>query len=153
MTARSSNFEKTLIGCLAAFALAFAVQSGARADIGSAESATFAFDALRCVPKPGVRIATETSEAFGFDALRCVPEPGVRIASAESAPSKMLNIPWDINMDCKVNVLDLIKVRNCLREEDPDSGDCWRADVNRDGKINILDLIAVRNNLGTSCPD
>ena len=152
MTATSSSFEKTLIGCLAAFALAFAVGSGARADISSAESPLFTFDALRCVPEPEVRIGAETSEAFAFDALRCVPEPGVRTASAESAPSFMSYMPWDTNVDCNTNILDLIFVRNHLRD-DAESGENWRADVNRDGAINILDLLEVRNKLRTSCQE
>jgi len=53
----------------------------------------------------------------------------------------------DATLDGKVNVLDLIFVRNHLRE-DPASGDNWRADVNGDGVINVLDLIYVRNRLG-----
>ena len=62
-------------------------------------------------------------------------------------------IPCDINGDCKVNILDLIFVRNKLNQ--PISGDSILADVNQpapDGKINILDLIAVRNKLNTQCP-
>lgn len=60
-------------------------------------------------------------------------------------------IVGDINLDCKVNILDLIAVRNKLGR-DPASGDNALCDVNHDGKINILDLILVRNNLGKSCP-
>ena len=61
-------------------------------------------------------------------------------------------IPGDVNLDCGVNILDLIAVRNLLNH-DPASGDNWRADVNEDGKINILDMIFVRNHLNTFCED
>jgi len=55
-------------------------------------------------------------------------------------------------MDCRVNILDLIFIRNRLNT-DPASGDNWQADVNEDGRINILDLIFTRNTLGTGCPE
>jgi len=55
-------------------------------------------------------------------------------------------IPQDVNQDGKVNILDLIYVRNKLNQN-PGSGDNWRADVNDDGRINILDLISIRNKL------
>jgi len=57
----------------------------------------------------------------------------------------------DANGDCKVDILDLIFIRNRLNTS-PTTGDNWQADVNGDGKINILDLIFVRNRLGTACP-
>ena len=60
-------------------------------------------------------------------------------------------IPGDANGDCRVNVLDLIFVRNHLGL-DPDTDANWKADVNEDGMINVLDLIFTRNNLGSSCP-
>jgi hypothetical protein len=53
-------------------------------------------------------------------------------------------------MDCKVNILDLVFVRNCLGV-DPSHGDCEKADVNGDGRLNILDLLYVRSHLGTRC--
>lgn len=59
-------------------------------------------------------------------------------------------IPGDANGDCKVNVLDLIWVRNRLGT-DVNSNDNWTADVNGDGKVNVLDLIFVRNNLNAKC--
>jgi len=63
--------------------------------------------------------------------------------------------PWpidgDSNMDCRVNILDLIFIRNKLNL-DVSSGDNWKADVNLDTRINILDLIYVRNKLNTQCP-
>jgi hypothetical protein len=63
-----------------------------------------------------------------------------------------LPIPGDANMDCKVNVLDLIFVRNRLNKS-IESGQNWQANVNQDSKINVLDLIYVRNRLNTRCPE
>ena len=57
----------------------------------------------------------------------------------------------DANMDCQVNILDLIFIRNKLNQ-DPNSGNNWQANVNNDTAINILDLIYVRNKLNTRCP-
>ena len=63
--------------------------------------------------------------------------------------------PWpidgDANMDCRVNILDLIFIRNKLNQ-DPATGNNWQANVNGDTAINILDLIYVRNRLNTKCP-
>ena len=60
-------------------------------------------------------------------------------------------IEGDANMDCRVNILDLIFIRNKLNL-DVATGDNWKADVNEDTRINILDLIYVRNKLNTQCP-
>ena len=59
-------------------------------------------------------------------------------------------IPGDANLDCRVNILDLIFIRNRLNQN-VNTGDNWKADVNSDGRVNILDLIFVRNRLNTSC--
>ena len=59
-------------------------------------------------------------------------------------------IPGDANLDCRVNILDLIFIRNRLNQ-DVNTADNWKADVNSDGRINILDLIFVRNRLNTMC--
>jgi len=59
------------------------------------------------------------------------------------------SLEGDANGDCKVNILDLIYVRNRLGQ-DPESGDNSTADANNDGRINVLDLIYVRNRLGNS---
>jgi len=60
--------------------------------------------------------------------------------------------PADPNGDGRVNILDLIFVRNHLGQP-VETGDNWKADVNRDGKIDVLDLLVVRNNLNTICID
>ena len=60
-------------------------------------------------------------------------------------------IEGDANLDCRVNILDLIFIRNRLNQ-DPATDDNWQADVNMDTRINILDLIYVRNRLNNACP-
>jgi len=60
--------------------------------------------------------------------------------------SVLTNIEGDSNGDNKVNILDLILVRNTLNQS-VYSGLNYRCDANDDGKINILDLILIRNNL------
>jgi len=65
--------------------------------------------------------------------------------------SKGAWLPGDANLDCRVDVLDLIVIRN-LFMHDAESGDNWRGDVNEDGQINVLDLIFSRNHMGTSRP-
>ena len=56
-------------------------------------------------------------------------------------------IDTDVNMDGRVNVLDMIVVRNDLTKT-PESASTPRSDVNHDLRINILDMIAIRNDLG-----
>ncbi len=53
-------------------------------------------------------------------------------------------VPWDLNADGKVNILDLVLVANQIGE----TGDGLSGDVNMDGKVNILDLVAVANYVG-----
>jgi len=58
--------------------------------------------------------------------------------------------PGDCTWDCRVNILDLIYIRNKLGLN-PAAGLNWRADTNKDNVINILDLLYVRNWLNTQC--
>jgi len=60
------------------------------------------------------------------------------------------DITGDANGDCRVNILDLIFIRERLGRSVA-SGDNVKADVNRDGMINILDLICVRAQLAMYC--
>ena len=60
------------------------------------------------------------------------------------------NIPGDANDDCRVNLLDLLFVRDRIGR-DTATGDNWKADVTNDGKVNLLDLLAVRDRLLTGC--
>ena len=75
-------------------------------------------------------------------------------AAAMGAPihfTILTPIPGDVNLDCRVNILDLVFIRNWLNQSVA-TGDNRLADVNNDGAINILDLIYVRNRLGSTCP-
>ena len=73
--------------------------------------------------------------------------PNLEIEIVEELPTPEEDIftgpKWDINMDGKINILDLILVANHLGE--PIGQNNQRADVNGDGVINILDLVAVAN--------
>ena len=54
----------------------------------------------------------------------------------------------DLNGDGKINVLDLIHIRNIILEESNLAGAYKEAgDINHDGKSNVLDLILVRNDI------
>jgi len=56
-------------------------------------------------------------------------------------------IDTDVNIDGRVNILDLISVRNDITKT-PETAQNPRCDVNHDLIINIIDLIIVRNDLG-----
>ncbi len=58
-------------------------------------------------------------------------------------------MPWDLNKDGIVNILDLVKVANDLGQ----SGDGHPADVNGDRDVNILDLVQVASNFGETQVD
>ena len=53
-------------------------------------------------------------------------------------------VPWDLNADGTVNILDLVAVANQLGE----SGEGLSGDVNMDGEVNILDLVQVASYFG-----
>ena len=57
-------------------------------------------------------------------------------------------LPGDMNYDGKVNILDLIFIRNNLGRDPAASPAARRADVNNDSRVDILDLLAARNGLG-----
>ena len=54
------------------------------------------------------------------------------------------HVPWDLNADGKINILDLVAVANQFGE----TGDGLSGDVNMDGTVNILDMVAVANQFG-----
>ena len=56
-------------------------------------------------------------------------------------------LPGDVNYDGKVNILDLIFVRNSLGRDPASSPAARKADLNNDGKVNVLDIITARNGL------
>ena len=114
----------------------------AQAMIGSGETPVFSYDAYECMVTGGTD--SEDSPAFAYNAYECVKKP--KSGMAESPDFFASYVP--VNGDCRVDILDLILVRNSLGK---DWRTNWKADVNGDGKINILDLIAVRNMLGRKC--
>ena len=57
-------------------------------------------------------------------------------------------LPGDVNYDGRVNVLDLILVRNSLASDPASSAEARKADVNADGAVNVEDLLLVRARLG-----
>jgi len=60
------------------------------------------------------------------------------------------NQPWDVNMDGKVNVQDLVLVGQHFGQ--PTSPPYPRWDVNQDGKVNVQDLVIVGQHFGqTTC--
>ncbi len=61
-----------------------------------------------------------------------------------STTTTIVPVPWDLNADSKINILDLVAVANQFGE----SGDGLSGDVNMDGDVNILDLVAVANQFG-----
>jgi len=67
------------------------------------------------------------------------------LGAAESVQIRVHNMPvGDVNDDQKVDMLDLVAIRNAiLTGSDP------QADVNEDGVVDVIDLIATRNNIGT----
>ena len=84
-----------------------------------------------------LRAGGRSLNVFGGELLQAIAEPVIKWP-----------LDGDANLDGRVNVLDMIFVRNKLGE-DPTSGHNWQADVNEDGSINILDIIYVRIRLGT----
>jgi len=63
-----------------------------------------------------------------------------------AAPAVAAPLVADANADGKVNVLDLIAIRNSMGKDA--AGAASAADVNGDGRVNVLDLISARNSLG-----
>ena len=61
-----------------------------------------------------------------------------------STKTTIAPVPWDLNADGTVNVLDLVQVANQFGE----SGVGLAGDVNMDGQVNILDLVQVASYFG-----
>ncbi|MYI92979.1 hypothetical protein F4083_01445 [Candidatus Poribacteria bacterium] len=53
-------------------------------------------------------------------------------------------VPWDVNADGAVNILDLVQVTNQFGE----SGTGLSGDVNMDDQVNVLDLVEVASYIG-----
>ena len=56
-------------------------------------------------------------------------------------------LPWDINNDGIVNILDLVLISNSFGEETLTHP---KVDINKDGKVNIIDLLLVASHFGES---
>ena len=93
-----------------------------------------------------VSIAVEAPQGTVIDGWQITETPDAPVYWPNGWP-----IAGDANMDCRVNILDLIFIRNKLNQP-VGTGDNWQADVNGDARVNILDLIFVRNKLNTQCP-
>jgi len=99
--------------------------------------------------------AVGTDHSVSFAIAAGINYKVILVNNEADSPAFFWPSPWpiegDANMDCRVNILDLIFIRNKLNL-DVSTGDNWQADVNKDARINILDLIYVRNKLNTQCP-
>lgn len=60
-------------------------------------------------------------------------------------------LPGDANGDCRVDILDMIGIRNRLNADPASPPENAPYDVTEDGAINILDMIFVRNRLNNTC--
>ena len=58
----------------------------------------------------------------------------------------------DVNSDSRVNILDMIGIRNHLNQDPTTPAENQAYNVNGDDAINILDMIYVRNRLNNTCP-
>jgi len=94
--------------------------------------------------------------SFAFWKINGTPQPPRQTdieahIEADTTVEAVYELFGDVDIDCRVTILDLIFIRNRLNAGVGTDGN-WRADVNQDGKINILDLIHVRNKLYSACP-
>lgn len=105
---------------------------------GPASSASYSMNSTLGQSTP---IGESTSASYQLGA-------GYWYGKAEDIP-----LPGDMNGDCKVNILDMLFVRNQLGEDPASDPNAAKADINNDGKVNILDLLKVRNLLKTTCDD
>jgi len=67
-----------------------------------------------------------------------------------SAPTSGQPLRGDADLDCSVDIADIIFIRNRLRN-DTGIDNNWQADVNGDDRIDLRDLVAARNNAGREC--
>jgi hypothetical protein len=96
-------------------------------------------------PPPGTSVA-DAIAIVGVQPVYEYQPPGAFSNDGSVPPERMITWPLpsaDANYDLKINILDMIFVRNRLGQ-DPESGDNWKADVHPDGSIDILDMLLVR---------
>ena len=58
----------------------------------------------------------------------------------------------DVDRNGNTNLLDLIKIRNCLNARSPFTLEIFRCDVDGNGWVNILDMIQVRDHINLRVP-
>jgi len=58
-------------------------------------------------------------------------------------------LPGDVNYDGRVNILDMLLVRNVIGNYPVSEATARACDVNADGEVNLADLLAVRARLGS----
>jgi len=58
-------------------------------------------------------------------------------------------LPGDVNYDGRVNILDMLLVRNVIGNYPVSDATARACDVNADGEVNLADLLAVRARLGS----
>jgi len=94
--------------------------------------------------------------AMVYDGWAMVYDGDYRVDTYNCDWLRAINCDADVNRDWKINILDLIDVRNGLGTSNvslPWDNRTWnaRVDVDFNGKINILDMLIVRNNFGGEC--
>ena len=82
-------------------------------------------------------------DSEGIELPSVVPYLEIEIVEELPTPEEDIFAKWDVNMDGKINILDLITVTKHFGEAINENNQ--RADVTGDGVINILDLVAVAN--------
>ncbi len=82
-------------------------------------------------------------DSEGIELPSVIPNLEIEIVEELPTPEEDIFSKWDVNMDGKINILDLIVVTKHFGE--PITENTQRADVNGDRVINILDLVAVAN--------
>jgi hypothetical protein len=115
-------------------------------------TANYSWAIARADAITGLTVDNVVVDATMFQNALGIKKLSVRVMGDELKLVFGSALDGDVNGDCKVNILDLIFIRNRLNQ-DPGTADNWKADVNGDDKINILDLIYVRNRLNTKCPE
>ncbi len=70
-----------------------------------------------------------------------------------NGPSTLVftRLAGDVNLDCRVNVIDLVNVGLSFGSRKGDVGYMGSADLNGDGAIDIIDLVWVALNFGQTC--
>ena len=138
------------------------LSSSAEVDIDGAVRGAFKSSVEQEIPTNQIEVtlASGTSTEVTFTAAGDVfTKPGefviVVTATSKSDRTKIAEIrtettitpvPWDLNADGTVNILDLVQVSNQIGE----SGEGLAGDVNMDGTVNILDLVQVASYFGKS---